>query len=59
MAEVRRWLVVDPQPKWIVGGPYKWDGETPWTPYEIEVNPNAGYVTMLEADALAEGYVRP
>lgn len=48
----QRYVVVDVPSKTIVGGPYLWDGVTPWTP------PVAGTL-MLESDALAAGYAYP
>lgn len=56
---VNRYDVVDPATRIIVGGPYKWDGVTQWTPPEIQTNPDAGYLLLLESDALAQGYTYP
>lgn len=54
---VDRYDVVDPATKTIVGGPYQWDGVTEWTPPQIEASPDAGYLVILESDAVAQGYV--
>ena len=35
MAEVQRWVVVDPEDDSIVGGPYLWDGSASWSPPEV------------------------
>lgn len=50
MAEPQRYVVVDPATKYIVGGPYLWDGVTLWNP------PDEGTL-MLESDAQAAGYI--
>lgn len=52
MAAGRYVVVVNTPTKQIIGGPYRWDGVTPWTP------PEQGTL-MLEADALAQGYKYP
>jgi hypothetical protein len=52
MAVKRRYVVVNTETMLIVGGPYKWDGETPWAPSEEGT-------LMLESEALAGGYTYP
>jgi len=47
-----RYVVVDPEERVIVGGPYLWDGVSAWVP------PEPG-VLMVEAEAAAEGFVYP
>lgn len=47
-----RYVVVNPATMQIVGGPYRWDGVTAWTP------PDQGTL-MKESDALAGGYTYP
>lgn len=54
-----KYVVGDPNTMIIVGGPYRWDGVTEWTPPEIQDNPDADYKILLESDALAQGYTYP
>lgn len=49
---VGRYVVVDEGTKYILGGPYLWDGVAEWTP------PEEGTL-MIEADARAQGYDWP
>jgi hypothetical protein len=46
---VERYVVWDPATSTAVGGPYAWDGTTPWAPPEIETNPGAGYQLVKES----------
>ncbi len=52
MADVQRYVLVDPETLTILEGAFAWDGETPWPPGE---DPNM----ILEADAYAAGYSWP
>lgn len=51
MAEVQSYLVVDEDSKRILDGPFAWDGESSWQ--------HPPGLLLLEADALARGYVWP
>jgi hypothetical protein len=59
MPDPQRYVVVDPLAMLVVGGAYLWDGEAEWTPPEIETNPTAGFLLILESDALDSGYSYP
>lgn len=62
---VGRYVVVDQPSKTIIGGPWGWDGVQPWIPPAPDGNTQdatvlqAQGVLLLEADALAAGYVYP
>lgn len=59
MPDVGRYVVADSATMLIVGGPYAWDGVTPWTPPELEGSPPESYALMTESAALAGGYSYP
>lgn len=45
-----RYVVMRPDQA-VVGGPYQWDGVTPWTAPEITAAPGAGLTLVLETPA--------
>lgn len=58
-----RYVAVDEQTMWIVGGPDLWDGLTEWRPPAgngaLATDMLAAGTLMLEADATAAGYSYP
>lgn len=54
MADVQRYVVVDTKNKLIVGGPYLWNGQDPWTPPE-----EGDLMLESEADKKKFGYPEP
>jgi len=58
--QAERYVVVEPESKLIVGGPYMWDGRAKWVAPEIAAaNEPDSLAVMLESEAFESGYSVP